>query len=62
MTGGWLMALHNGVQWISALVVLIAVLGYFTSRAIPTAPPTASGLRINWNPLTEAWCRSARSA
>jgi hypothetical protein len=55
MAGGWLMAQHGGVQWISATVVIIALLGYFASRAIPSAPPTAPGLRINWNPATETW-------
>jgi 1-acyl-sn-glycerol-3-phosphate acyltransferase len=55
MAGGWLMAQHGGVQWISAMVVAIALLGYFAARAIPPAPPTAPGLRINWNPATETW-------
>lgn len=55
MLGGWLMAQHAGAQWISATVVVVAVLGYLASRGIPGAPPTAPDLRINWNPLTETW-------
>jgi 1-acyl-sn-glycerol-3-phosphate acyltransferase len=55
MLGGWLMAQHGGAQWISATVVVVAVLGYLTSRGIPSAQPTAPELRINWNPVTETW-------
>jgi 1-acyl-sn-glycerol-3-phosphate acyltransferase len=55
MAGGWLMSLDGGVRWVSGSVMVIAVLGYLASRAIPHAPPTAPGLRINWNPLTETW-------
>ncbi len=55
MLGGWLMARHGGAQWISATIVVIAILGYFASRGIPAAQPTAPDLRINWNPLTETW-------
>ncbi len=55
MLGGWLMSLSAGERWVSAVVVAVAVLGYLASRAIPVAAPTAPGLRINWNPLTETW-------
>jgi 1-acyl-sn-glycerol-3-phosphate acyltransferase len=55
MLGGWLMAQHAGTQWVSATVVVVAVLGYLASRGIPTAQPTAPELRINWNPVTETW-------
>jgi 1-acyl-sn-glycerol-3-phosphate acyltransferase len=55
MLGGWLMAQHAGTQWISATVVVVAVLGYLASRGIPAAQPTAPDLRINWNPVTETW-------
>jgi 1-acyl-sn-glycerol-3-phosphate acyltransferase len=55
MLGGWLMAQHAGTHWVSATVVVVAVLGYLASRGIPAAQPTAPELRINWNPLTETW-------
>lgn len=55
MLGGWLIATTAGPQWVAAIVVLIAVLGYWASRGIPLAPAAAPDLRINWNPLTETW-------
>ena len=54
MAGGSLMALGDvGVTAASTLVVAIAVIGYFTSRAIPLAPATAPDLKFNWNPFSE---------
>jgi 1-acyl-sn-glycerol-3-phosphate acyltransferase len=55
MAGGWLMSRQHGVQWIGATVLAVAAFGYLAARGIPAAPPTAPGLRINWNPLTETW-------
>ena len=55
LTGGVLIALPQGMAWVSAVVVALAVLGYAASRHIPAAAPAAPGLRINWNPLTETW-------
>jgi len=55
MLGGWLIARAGGTQAVALTVTLVAVLGYLTSRAIPPAPATAPGLRINWNPITETW-------
>ncbi len=56
MLGGILIAQGGtGPAIVSATVLLIAVAGYLSSRAIPIAPPTAPDLKINWNPLTETW-------
>ncbi|APR02992.1 MFS transporter [Thauera chlorobenzoica] len=55
LTGGVLIALPQGMAWVSAVVITLAVLGYAASRHIPAAAPAAPGLRINWNPLTETW-------
>ncbi len=49
------MAVMHGPMWASALVIGIAVLGWLTSRAIPSAPPTAPDLVFNWNLFTETW-------
>ncbi|MGH8446705.1 MAG: MFS transporter, partial [Solimonas sp.] len=53
MFGGWLIARHGGAHWVSGALIVVAVLGYFASRAIPPAPPAVADLRINWNPYTE---------
>ena len=53
--GGVLIAWRQGHLWVSSAIILIAVLGYLSSRAIPPAPPAAPHLKINWNPLSETW-------
>ena len=54
VAGGLLVALP-GVGHITVAVacVVLAVLGRMVSQAIPAAPPTDPGLKINWNPVTE---------
>ena len=53
--GGLLVAQAQFALLVSAAVIGIACLGYLASRAIPSAPPAAPDLKINWNPLTETW-------
>jgi 1-acyl-sn-glycerol-3-phosphate acyltransferase len=53
--GGVLIAWQQGHLWVSCAIILIAVLGYASSWAIPPAPPAAPDLRINWNPVSETW-------
>ncbi|MFO1423943.1 MAG: MFS transporter [Candidatus Competibacteraceae bacterium] len=53
--GGVLIAWQMGHVWVSGAVILIAMLGFLTSWAIPPAPPAAPDLRINWNPVSETW-------
>lgn len=55
MLGGWLIARSYGVPGVSIVIVAIAVLGYLTARAIPTAPAAAPDLKINWNAFSETW-------
>ncbi|MGD9584589.1 MAG: MFS transporter [Lysobacterales bacterium] len=56
LVGGVLMnAFDRGELWVSAAVILIAVLGYLSSRAIPPAPATAPDLKLNWNPFSATW-------
>jgi 1-acyl-sn-glycerol-3-phosphate acyltransferase len=55
MLGGWLIARSFGVAGVSVVVIASAVLGWLAARGIPTAPATAPGLAINWNPVTETW-------
>ena len=53
--GGVLIAWPQGHLWVSGAVILIAVLGFLSSWAIPPASPAAPNLKINWNPLSETW-------
>src|SRR4051812_5047839 len=47
--GGILIAQQNGAMAVAATVIAIACAGYVISRAIPSAPPAAPDLSINWN-------------
>jgi len=52
--GGVIAALEMDVAfWLSVTTLVIAFVGYFTSRQIPETPPVAPELKINWNPMTE---------
>ncbi len=44
-----------GVAWISAIVVTIAVAGYWASLSVPESPAPGPQLQINWNAITETW-------
>ena len=55
LLGGILIAWPQGHLWVSCAVITIAVLGFFSSLAIPPAPPAAPDLKINWNPASETW-------
>lgn len=51
--GAWLATVENHEIFTSITILLIAVLGYSTSRGVPNTPASDSALKINWNPITE---------
>lgn len=55
--GGTLLVEHNpdNVAVVAMACVGVAVLGYLASRGMPSAPPQAKDLKINWNIFTETW-------
>ncbi|MCB1920946.1 MAG: MFS transporter [Candidatus Competibacteraceae bacterium] len=56
LLGGVLIAIQdNGLWLVASAVVILAILGFFSSLFIPCAEPDAPDLRINWNPFTETW-------
>ena len=55
LLGSILITFQQGAYWVAGAVVVLAVLGYLSSLAIPTAPPAAPDLKINWNPFSETW-------
>ncbi len=56
LLGGLLIGIpETGTAWVALAVVLLAVVGYAASRAIPAAAPEAPDLQLNFNPLTETW-------
>jgi MFS family permease len=40
---------------VAAATVLVAVLGFFTARAVPPAPRLGPPLTLDWNPLRASW-------
>ncbi len=52
--GSLLGGLTQPIVPVSVAIVAVALLGWLTSRHIPTAEAKAPGLRIDWNPLRES--------
>jgi MFS family permease len=59
--GGTLAAMTGGTVWITVVSMAVAVLGYLSSRQIPSCTAPAPELKVNWNPVTETW-RNVRLA
>ena len=55
LIAGVLVALDNGIGWVSAMILIVSVLGFLASLAIPKAPAAAASLMFDWNPLRETW-------
>ena len=53
--GAWLVMQNGGVVLAATAVILLAVLGYAFSRRVPPSPAADTGLKINWNPVTETY-------
>ncbi|MFT6423340.1 MAG: 1-acyl-sn-glycerol-3-phosphate acyltransferase [Thalassolituus sp.] len=45
----------DGILWVSAIIISVAILGYLVSRKIPSAPAANPGLKVRFNPFTETW-------
>ncbi len=46
---------EDGIHFVAATVLCVAVIGYSASRAVPKAPPPSPELKIDWNPFTASW-------
>ncbi len=55
ITAGLFAISDQGPEIIGAIIIAIAVLGYITSRKIPSAPSLGNDIKINFNPFTETW-------
>jgi MFS family permease len=53
--GAWLAIQHPHELITSVAILAIAVLGYWHSRQVPSSPPQAPDLTVNWNPITETF-------
>jgi 1-acyl-sn-glycerol-3-phosphate acyltransferase len=56
IAGGVLIGIEpRGTFVVSAGLIIVAFLGWVTSRGIPDAPPVDPTLKIHWNPITPTW-------
>lgn len=46
---------ETGTLILSALLLMVAIIGYLSSRRIPETPSIQPDLKVNWNPVTETW-------
>lgn len=45
----------QATTWVALTCLAIAAIGFLISLAIPSYPPTAPDLKLNWNPFSEGW-------
>ena len=56
VAGGLLVAVPEvGHRDVAIACVALAIVGRLVAGAIPSAPATDPGLKINWNPVSETW-------
>ncbi len=55
LVGGVLIPREHGAILVGCVVVLLAVVGWLTSRRIPRTAPASPHININWNPVTQTW-------
>ena len=56
VAGGLLVAVPEvGHRDVAIACVVLAIVGRLVAGAIPSAPATDPGLKINWNPVSETW-------
>jgi len=55
LLGGLAILAKGGTALVSALVVLVAVAGWWASRSIPATVPATPDLAVGYNPFTETW-------
>lgn len=54
--GGILVAIEGyGIYLVSALLIIVALAGWYASRFIPEAEPADSTIQIDWNLFRQAW-------
>lgn len=53
--GAWLATQSHHEMVTSIAILVIALLGYWTSRGVPNSPAADAKLKINWNPVTETY-------
>lgn len=55
MVAGFLAQLSDALLWTSVVVVLVAVVGYFSSRFLPVTPAPTPDLKVSFNIFSTSW-------
>lgn len=55
IAGGLIPSLPHGEYWAAALVVVVAVIGYWSSTRMPNLPPYSPQLKISYSILADTW-------
>lgn len=55
MVAGFLIQLNNSLYWISAVVIVVAVLGYIASLFIPKTTIPQATIKLNFNIFSTSW-------
>ena len=54
--GGLLMSIAGtGTHWVAISCLVVALVGWGASKAIPASPSADANLKLNWNPVSETW-------
>jgi len=54
ITGGLMISLDHGANWVAGAVIVLAIMGWIASTKIPDAPAVDPDLELNYNLLSES--------
>ena len=55
LVAGLLVALPDGITWVTALILAVSVFGFVASLGIPRLGAPTPNLKLNWNLFSETW-------
>jgi len=55
IVAGVLVTFPEGASLVTALILVVSIVGFCSSLAIPRAPAPTPGLALNWNLFSETW-------
>ena len=55
LIGGYILHINVSGEWISMLVLAVAIVGYLGARQIPVTPMAEPDLQVNWNIFSQTW-------
>ncbi len=62
LVAGILVTFPEGTLLVTALILIVSIVGFASSLAIPRAPAPTPGLSLNWNLFSETWANMRYAA